>query len=86
MERFLKRSPQVSVSVFWPGELPAFRVGQNLDQVDQVLWRKFHEFSLTGFNRCGVKMVTFLVTWVCISVPFCALRCTFSTEGKTRAK
>ena len=41
---------------------------------------------LTGFNRFGLSGVTFLVSWVCISVPFCAPTCMFSTKGKLPTK
>jgi hypothetical protein len=44
------------------------------------------ESSLTGFNRFGLFGVTFLVSWICISVPFCAPTCMFSTKGKLHTK
>ena len=42
--------------------------------------------ALTGFNRFGLFGVSFGVSWICISVPFCALKCTFSSEGMIRPK
>jgi hypothetical protein len=41
---------------------------------------------LTVFNRFGLFGVTFLVSWICISVPFCAPVCMFSTKGKLPTK
>ncbi|MGB8098689.1 MAG: hypothetical protein WCF17_16145, partial [Terracidiphilus sp.] len=39
------------------------------------------EEALTGFNRFGLFGVSFGDSWICIPVPFCALKCTFSSEG-----
>jgi hypothetical protein len=41
---------------------------------------------LTGINRFGLFGVSFLVSWICISVPFCAPTCMFSTKGKLHTK
>ena len=41
---------------------------------------------LTGFNRFGPVGVSFVVSWICISVSFCAPTCMFSTKGKLYTK
>jgi hypothetical protein len=41
---------------------------------------------LTGVNRFGPFGVGFWVSWICISVPFCAPTCMFSTKGKLHTK
>ena len=41
---------------------------------------------LTGINRFGLFGVTFLVSWICISVPFCAPACMFYPKGKLHTK
>ena len=36
---------------------------------------------LTGFNRFGPFGVSFVVSWICTSVPFCAPVCMFYPKG-----
>ena len=42
--------------------------------------------AVTGFNRFDLFSVTFLVSWICISVPCCALTCMFTTKRKLHTK
>ena len=41
---------------------------------------------LTGYNRLGLFGVSFVVSWTCISVPFCAPTCMFSINDKINTK
>ncbi len=50
-------------------------------ELQQLLHREPVFALLNGFNRFGPFGVSFGVSWICISVPFCALKCTFSSEG-----
>ena len=41
---------------------------------------------LTGLNRFGLFGVSFVVSWICTSVPFCAPTCMFYPKGKLHTK
>jgi hypothetical protein len=45
-----------------------------------------HGCGRRGFNRFGLFGVTFLISWICISVPFCAPTCMFYPKGNLHTK